>query len=102
MDSDGNGMWSKMFPAKYLDSLYVRSCVNFTTPALVDVIRFRADAHWHTAPLAFEFNMDRPLFISSIYSLVVDRRGPALTQEAMDWFYNNKEDIDMIWHAEDD
>ena len=102
LDSDGNGIRLKMFPAKFLGSLQVHNCVNFTTPALVDVIRFRADAHWHAAPTEPEDNMDRPLFVSSIYSLIVDGRGPALTLDATTWFHTNEDDIGVIWHTEDD
>ena len=91
-----------MFPAKYLDSLYVRSCVNFTTPALVDVIRFHKDSHTAFQVAELEVDTERPLCTSSICSLSVRGRGPGLTPEAMNWFYTNEEDIGVRWHTEDD
>jgi hypothetical protein len=78
-----------MFPAKYLNSLHVQDCVNFTTPALVDVIRFRKDSHTAFSELE-EVDTDRPLYISSIDSMSVMEEVQMLTPEAMNWFHSNK------------
>jgi hypothetical protein len=106
LDSEDNGIWltQTMFPAKHLSSLHVHNCVNFTSPTLVDVIEFRKDAHTAFLVLDSDVITDRPLYISSIYSLSV-HRGPALTLEAMNWFYatsNEEDSIGVSWHTEDD
>ena len=92
LDSEGNGISLKMFPAENLTSLYVKDCIDFTTPALVDVIRFRKDTY--TAYFEFEeVDTDKPLYINPIYSLSVTGRGPMLTWEAENWFYSNRGQI---------
>ena len=100
--SEGNGIWLKMFPAKYLGSLHIHNCVNFTTPALMDVIRFRKDSRT-TFQIAEHDEVaatDRPIYITS---LSVNGRGPALTPEAMDWFNSNNEgSISVAWNIVDD
>ena len=104
LDSEGNGTRLKMFPAKYLCSLHIHNCVHFTTPALVDVIRFRRDSRtaFQIAELDEVADTDKPLYISSIYSLSVDGRGPAFTPDAMDWFHSNGGSIGVTWKIVDD
>jgi hypothetical protein len=89
-----------MFPAANLISLSIDTCVDFTTPALLDVIRFRKDTH--TAFLELEEVDAEQLYISPISSLCVTGRSPMLTQEAMDWFNSNRGNISLAWHTEDD
>ena len=103
LDSEGNGI-RFMFPAKYLCSLHIYNCIDFTSPALVDVIGFRKDAHTTFVELeaANTDGLVLHTLTSSIYSLSVNERGPTLTQEGMDWFFTNEEDISVSWHTEDD
>ena len=101
LDSEGNGI-RLMFPAKNLCSLHIYNCVDFTSPALLDLIGFRKDSHTAFQVAELEVDTERPLYISSISSLSVRGRGPGLTPEAMNWFYANDEDIGTSWHTEDD
>ena len=97
LDPDGNEISLKMLPAKNLSSLQVYDCVDFTTPALVDVIRFREDSHTTFQELE-EVDSYKP----RIDSLSIRGRGPALTPEAMDWFSSNEGSIDVTWETWDD
>ena len=103
LDSEGNGISLKMFPAEYLTSLHVEDCVDFTTPALVDVIQFRKDTNAAFLELE-EVDTHRPLHTYPINSLSVTGRGPMLTVEAINWFqsYDNGGHISVSWHTEDD
>jgi hypothetical protein len=103
LDSEGSEKFLKIFPAENLTSLHVEDCVDFTTPALVDVIRFRQDTRAAFLELE-EVDTDRPLHTYPIDSLSVTGRGPMLTVEAMNWFqsYDNRGNISVTWHTEDD
>jgi hypothetical protein len=97
LNLEGNGILMKTFSAANLTSLCIENCVDFTIPALLDVIRFRRDTH-----TAFSVDTDTPPYISPIYSLSVTGRGPMLTQEAKNWFNGNRGNISVAWHTEDD
>ena len=103
MDPEGNGKLLTIFPAESLTSLRVEDCVDFTTPALVDVIQFRHDTHAAFLELE-EVDTDRPLYTYPIDSLSVTGRGPMLTVEAMNWFYfhSNRGNIRVTWHTQND
>ncbi|KDR70774.1 hypothetical protein GALMADRAFT_144269 [Galerina marginata CBS 339.88] len=101
IDTEGNRVSIKAYPAVNLSSLQIDDCVNFTAPALMEVVKFRSDNHAAYLELG-KAGSDKSLNTDSIDSVSVTGRGPPFTLEDMSlhWLYDKIEIL--TWNTEDD